>query len=189
MHRRVFLLLIGFAFTLPLVARSEGQPFAGLPTEDAPKFTGWGWNNRDKAKYFNAERKRLGESFQRELLKYVGENVQRHYWCAAFLTTYSDIGTTPPMPELALLLLEQGITLCRASLSHSRNKEDLVTLSVSAALLSQQLGLSVQAKHHRARAEHLVEEDPHLAGAWPVQSQANRKIFNSIPYEPKVKTQ
>lgn len=187
--RRMILVVMVLAFTLPLMALSGDQPFAKLEGKTESKWSGWGVNNGDKAKYFNSERKRLGENFERELLKYVGEDIQRHYWCAAFLSDAGYAGDNPTVPKLALLLLEQGITLSNADLSHGRNKGHLVSLSINAALLSQQLGLKVQAKHHRSAAERLVEEDQELAGAWPCMGEDEQKVFDSIPYKSKKETQ
>jgi hypothetical protein len=183
------LVVMVLALATPLMALSEDQPFTKLEGKTESRWSGWGVNNRDKATHFNSERKRLGENFQRELLKYVGEDVQRHYWCAAFLSDAGYADDNPTLPKLALLLLEQGITLCNTDLSHRRNKVHLVSLSVNAALLSQQLGLAVQAKHHRARAERLVEKDRNLDEAWPVMAEDERKVFESIPYEAEKETQ
>ena len=181
------LVILAFAFLSSLL--SADHPFANLEGKTKSRWSGWGVNNRDKAKVFNAERKRLGKAFQRELLKYVAEDIQRHYWCASFLTANSYIGDNAAMPKLALLLLEQGITLCKADLSQDGNKGHLVSFSANAAVLCQQLGLNVQAKHHRGTTERLIEQAPDLVGAWPCMTKDERKVFDSIPYKAKKKTE
>ena len=67
-----------------------------------------------------------------------------------------------PLPHLSLLIKEQGLALV-----HGKNDEDsrgyLMGLSVTAAILSSELGLERLATPHKTQAERLLLEDPALS--------------------------
>ena len=106
----------------------DGAPFAKFAS--LPR---WGVNQQEQANYFNAERQRLGPRFQDALLKYVGEDCQKHYWCANFLSSDSYLQGQPAMPELALLLLHQGISICQEGPGDEEGQYQLVSFNVLAA--------------------------------------------------------
>jgi len=44
----------------------------------------WAGDKRPLVKMFNAERDRLGEKFDAELIRFVDDDPSRHYWSALF---------------------------------------------------------------------------------------------------------
>ncbi|MDK1032493.1 MAG: hypothetical protein QGD94_10835 [Planctomycetia bacterium] len=142
----------------------------------------WGWENRKLSHLFNEERKRLADNFEKELLKFIDKDIDRHYWASAFLTTQEYLHGSTPRPYLALAILEQGLVLC-SDLSDIEVKADVVSLSVCAAVLSEKLGFHALAVSHKGAAKKMLTENPVLAGASPAMGKEELKIYESIPLE------
>ena len=56
---------------------------------------------------FNAERKRLGDRFESELMTWLGSDVERHYWISFFLESESYLHGSKPLLHLSLLVKQQ----------------------------------------------------------------------------------
>ncbi len=153
----------------------DGAPFAKFAS--LPR---WGVNQQEQANYFNAERQRLGPRFQDALLKYVGEDCQKHYWCANFLSSDSYLQGQPAMPELALLLLHQGISICQEGPGDEEGQYQLVSFNVLAANLCQRMGLLRQAQHFKGIVRQLLARNPDLAGGWPAMDETDQRLYVSI---------
>jgi hypothetical protein len=162
-----------------LAAAPEERPFASVVRE-LGHCGGWEGSKRDLTPVFAAERKRLGDRFQTELLVFIGDDPQRHYWVASFLTTPEHLHGQQAMPELALLILHQGIELCRPKMADEDIKFRLLSLEYCAAILSQRTGFRHQAASHKREYEKMLKENPNLAGAIPIVSPEERKVFESI---------
>lgn len=104
------LLLLSAGPIFAAEAQAFTPPFEALD-ETAPNGISWGINNHEVARIFNAERDRLGDSFDQALILFVEGNLDRHYWCAVFLSEPAYLGGREPRPYLALLLFEQGLRL------------------------------------------------------------------------------
>jgi hypothetical protein len=85
-------------------------PFAGLERQVKLQ-GGWGGSKQPLAREFNLERKRLGDRFEIELLKYVSADVERHYWTSAFLEDAGYLQGNAPRLHLSLLLKQQALAL------------------------------------------------------------------------------
>ena len=80
-----------------------------------------------------------------------------------------------------MCILEQGIWLCQHKDKPSADdRATSVTMSVIAAVLSQELGLHELARKHKGTAERLVKAEPILSGAWPAMNEADQKRYDSI---------
>lgn len=171
------LALVGAA----LVAQTdapEDQPFEALARRSE---SAWAGAKRPLVQLFNKERKRLGERFEAELLKFVAENVDRHYWCGLFLTdAYPDeeFGGKP-QPHLALLLWHQGMVVASRG-SDLDSLGDIVRLSKLAAVLSAKQGFAILAAEHKKTVEKLLAERPILKGCCPAMSGEEHGIYEGI---------
>ncbi len=130
------------------------------------------------SKMFNAERKRLGKDFEKELLKFIDADIERHGWWV-FLVDPECLGTNPPQPYLALLIMEQRIALYEKRQGLD-NQATLVGESVMTAIFSKRLGFDHLAAVHKARARRLVAQNRILEGAWPILDKKSRKVYESI---------
>jgi TonB family protein len=176
-------LYLGAAILLCAVVLHAQQldetPFAVVDREvkDAP--LRWSGNKETLSKIFDDERKRLGAQFESELLKWLGNDPRKHYWISAFIETESYLHGNKRLPKLSLLIKEQGLTLVRG-----RTDDDslgyVIGLSVTAAVLSDELGLVPLAIAHKAAAETLLQLNPSLGGHMPALSEAEWKRYDAI---------
>jgi TonB family protein len=170
-------------FTSCIVLVAFGQPptthpFAGLDKQVKDQ-GGWGIDNQRLAELFNLERRRLGDHFEPALMKYLGQDVKKHYWISAFLEAPTYLQGATPLPHLSLLIKQQAL----AFLDRKQDDESLsniVRLSVTAAVLSEQLGLHELAVSHKARTEQLLQKQPELAASVPAMVDEERKLYDSL---------
>lgn len=128
---------------------------------------------------FAAERRRLGDKFEPELLKWLGQDVQRHYWVSFFLESDDYLHGNKRLPHLSLLVKEQGLSLVR-------NKDDeesqgyVVSLSITAATLSAELGFWSLATSYKDEAETLLKKSRDFNAFVPAMYEADRRLYDSI---------
>src|SRR5213078_3226025 len=99
-----------------------------------------------------------------ELLKYLGTDIDKHDWIASFLETPEYLHGAKPLPQLALLIRQQGIAL----LQERTDQESLgakMKLSVLASVLSEKMGLHPLAGVYKRDAESVLASDADF-GAW-----------------------
>jgi TonB family protein len=163
-----------------LQARQAGEaPFAMLEKAVKQETGGWAGNKERLSAVFDAERKRLGDRFESELLKWLGNDPERHYWISAFLESESYLHGNKPLPHLSLLIKQQGLALVQ-------NKDDeesrgyVVGLSITAAILSDELGFSTLASSYKNEAEGLLLRQPDLGAFVPAVSEAERRRYEVI---------
>jgi hypothetical protein len=177
-----FLLLLTFGGH-SLAAGQSARPFAEVERQVKTQTAGWdGWQPR-LVTLFNAERKRLGRRFEAELLKYLEDgNIAKHYWISSFLEAKDYLQGNAPLPYLSLLIKQQAL-----SLLENRSDQDslmsVVSLSVTAAVLSEQLNFRALAKSYKAKAEDLLAKDEDFGGGFPAMGEEERKLYRAIEYK------
>ena len=165
-----------------VVGAQTPVPFAALERQVKSE-GGWG-GSKPLAREFNAERKRLGDRFETELLKYVGSDIERHYWTSVFLEDTGYLQGNTPLPHLSLLLKQQALAL----LDGKRDQDSLmsvVMLSVTAAVLAERLHLHALAVSYKTTAQSLIDRDPDFGGGFPALSSDERMMYNAIPVSKK----
>ncbi len=158
---------------------SRNKPFAKLDEQVKKTQGGWNGSKQPLAAIFNAERNKLGTKFDSELLKYLGTNVEKHYWISSFLEAPSYLQGNTALPHLSLLIKQQGLSLC-VDKKDDESKHFTVGLSVTAAVLSAQLGLAELAKYHKAVAEKMMKEDEILKASFPAMDEAENNLYDKI---------
>ena len=146
---------------------------------------GWGRDNQHLAELFNIGRKRLGDRFEPELMKYLGQDLEKHYWISSFLEAPTYLQGAPPLPHLSLLIKQQALALLEGK-EDEESLSNIVRLSVTAAVLSEQLGLREQATSHKAKAERLIQKKPELGGSFPAMYEEEHKLYKSLPPQNQV---
>ena len=154
----------------------QDPPFARLERQVKSQWGGWAGDKRQLFPLFNEERKRLGDRFEKELLKFVGSDVSRHCWVSAFLTCPSYLEGNDAKPQLALLILEQALAIM-GSEADPNKRHEAVRAHVCAAVLSKRLGLHFLAASHKRKA-------CELRGAYPAMPTEDRRIYESIATQP-----
>lgn len=172
------LVLILIAAVVPH-AQTTSQPFAALERAVKAERGGWAGDKSKLSAVFDAERRQLGDKFEAELLKWLGQDPERHYWISFFLEADSYLHGNKRLPYLSLLVMEQGLSLVR-------NKDDeesqgyVVGLSITAATLSAELGLWSLATSHKDNGESLLKKNTDLSAFAPAMTEADRRLYESI---------
>jgi len=156
-------------------AQQSSQSFASV--DAAFKKSRLNWSRASEP--FQQERTRLGQNFELELWKYLGDDVDKQDKISNFLLYPEYLHGNLPMPYLAMQIQLK-------SLSTLRGKTDLssrimyVTTSINAAILDGALGLVDQAEVHKSEAEAMMAKDKFLATGFPAIDDYDRCIYDSI---------
>ncbi len=178
-HRLICCLLLIPITAFSLHAQTSSPAFASLERAVKAERGGFAGDKSRLSAVFDSERRQLGDRFEPELLKWLGEDPERHYWISAFLEADSYLHGNKRLPQLSLLVMEQGLKLVR-------NKEDeesqgyVVRFSIVAATLSAELGFSSLATSHKDEAEGLLQKNSDLSAYVPGMTEADRQRYESI---------
>ena len=167
MTSRFVLVVISLMLTVTVVcAQTPSRPFAALEQAVKSQRGGWAGDKSKLSAVFDSERRQLGDRFESELLKWLGNDVEKHYWVSSFLEAQSYLHGNKRLPHLSLLIKEQALRLVR-----DKDDEDsqgyVVSFTISAAALSAELGLSSLAISYKDEAEELLKKNPDLRAHVP----------------------
>lgn len=162
-----------------LHAQAADVPFATLEKAVTEERGGWAGNKERLSTVFHAERKRLGNRFESELLKWLGTDPERHYWISFFLESESYLHGNRPLPHLSLLVKQQGLTLVQGK-DDEESRGYIIRFSITAAILSDELGFSTLASSYKNEAEGLLIRQPELDTFVPAVSEAERRRYQGI---------
>lgn len=163
-----------------LSGQTTSQPFSSLDRAVESQRGGWAGDKSQLSAIFASERRQLGDRFEAELLKWLGNDVDRHYVISLFLEAESYLHGNKRLPQLSLLVMEQGLSLVR-------NKDDeesqgyVVSFGINAATLSAELGLLSLAISHKDEAEALLKRNSNLSAHVPAMYEADRRRYENIP--------
>ena len=182
--RMIKLLTCSFLLVLLCVSTLDAQqpneaPFASLEKAVKEEQGGWAGDKSRLSAVFVAERKRLGDRFESELLKWLGSDPERHYWISSFLEAESYLHGSKSLPHLSLLVKQQGLSLVQGK-DDDRSRGYVVGLSITAAILSDELGLRSLASSYKTGAEALLIRYPELSVYVPAVSEAERRRYDEI---------
>jgi hypothetical protein len=158
---------------------ADEAPFAAFTKEVKGTSHRWAGEKHSLSKMFDDERRRLGDRFETELLKWLGDDPEKHYWVSSFIESDSYLHGNKRLPELSLLIKQQGLSLVQDK-SDDQSQGYVIRLSITAAILSDELGLRSLASHYKSMAERLLVTDPSLAGHIPAVSEADRRRYDDI---------
>jgi TonB family protein len=177
-------LIISFSLVLLCVsvlqARQAAEaPFAVLEKAVKQEPGGWAGNKERLSTVFDAERKRLGDRFESELLKWLGNDPERHYWISAFLEDEGYLHGNKRLPYLSILIKQQGLALVQGK-DDEESRGYVVGLSITAAILSDELGFATLASSYKNEAEGLLLRQADLGAFIPAVSEAERRRYEGI---------
>lgn len=178
---------ISFLAVCIVLAASTGKaqeqspaPFAKLEQQVRAQQGGWNGDKSILSPLFEQERRRLGDRFESELLKYIAGDAEKHYWISAFLEEPDYLHGSKPLPNLSLLVMEEGLDLLR----DKSDEESLglsLSLNVLAAVLSQRLGFKSLAISHKTAADRLLAADSDWHAYFPAISDEDLRIYDAVP--------
>jgi len=159
--------------------QTNEAPFASLEKAVKEERGGWAGDKSRLSTVFVAERKRLGDRFESELLKWLGSDPEKHYWISSFLEADSYLHGSKSLPHLSLLVKQQGLSLVQGK-DDERSRGYVVGLSITAAILSDELGLGILASNYKTEAESLLIQYPDLSMYVPALYETERKRYDEI---------
>ena len=170
----LFILLIFNSAALP----NETKPFSELLNLVGKKGS-WTFNRKENAHALYKERIRLGDKFKYEVIKFINENIDRHYNIAMFLSDQYYLGNEKPMNELALLIYHQGLSIIKKS-NNEMDKANEIAFRVFASILSYRMNLISLAIHHKSITQKLLKTNK-FPGTFPAIDKKERQIYKMIP--------
>lgn len=173
-------LLLCLTLSVVQAQTAATTPFAEFEKQVRAEPAGFAGNKERLSTFFNEERKHLGDRFEAELLKYIGSDVEKHYWISFFLESESYLHGSKPLPHLSLLIKQQGLALL-AGKTDEESRGRTVGLSATAAVLSEQLGFRALAVSHKDRVDLLLAESAGLNVYFPGMLNEERAIYRAIP--------
>lgn len=147
----IILVLCGFVF-------AQSKPFEVFEKAVKEQRAGFSGNKENLSTVFNKERIRLGENFETELWKYLGKDIEKHYWISSFLTSKSYLHGNTPLDDLAFNIRQKAIAL----LEKKTDKSSLgkkATLLRKLAITSKQSEKTDLAQKYKSDAELLLSEN------------------------------
>ena len=146
------LLAIGFVllFSYGFVS-AQNKPFELFIDAVKNEKGGFSGNKENLSTIFNHERIRLGDKFETELWKYLGNDADKHYWIGSFVSSKSYLQGNSPMSELAIQIYQKAIDLI-ASKNNESSLGRKVTILRRLAVLSKLLGKQDDAVRFRDQA-------------------------------------
>jgi hypothetical protein len=157
----------------------DEAPFVIFEKAIKEERAGFAGNKERLSTVFNAERKRLGDRFETELMKWLGSDVERHYWISSFLKSESYLHGNKPLLHLSLLVKQQGLVLVQGK-EDEKSRGYAVGLSITAAILSHQLGFRALASNYKTQAETLLVRDPDLSVYVPGGTEEEHRQYDAI---------
>ncbi len=161
------------------LAQSTTPPFFSLDERVREERGGWAGNKQDFSKIFRAERARLGDSFESALIAYIGTDIDKHYWVSWFLVTDTYLQGDKPLPHLALLIKQQALSLLRNK-TDKDSLGDTLTLSVTAAILAESLGLHGLADGYKREAETILAKSSDFEAWFPGLDAYDRCLYKIV---------
>ncbi|HUF05521.1 MAG TPA: energy transducer TonB [Aridibacter sp.] len=177
--RLLQLFVFASVVAISISAQDGESPFRNLDDALRKEPANWAGSKENLSKAFNADRIRLGDRVVPELLKYLADDIDRHYWISAFLEHSSYLHGNERLPYLALLVKQQGLALLKGR-EDRKSRGDRVSLSVTATVLSAELGLLKLAEDYKKTAEQHLAADAGLRTRFPGMSRYNHCLYEAI---------
>ncbi len=170
MRLSLLLLIVLFTASLPLAQEAD---------KSVAEFDKLAHRCADAPDVIEAQRKRLGDRFEAELLKYLGSDVDKHYWVSCSLSGCATPTSDRYLESLSLLIREQALSLL-ANKDDEHSLYTAVSLHVVAAVQSERLGFHQLAVAHKTETARLVSEQPLLKGGYPAMSKEEWLVYDSL---------
>jgi hypothetical protein len=171
-------LLLGL-LAVPAFAQDSKPPFYLLDKEVKDRRGSWNGSHEELSTFFNAERIRLGDKFETELLKYLGRDIEKHDWISSFLECPDYLHGNKPLPQLSLLIKQQAISILHGK-TDQESRGNTMKLSVTAAVLSEKLGLHSLAEIYKKDSQRILKSDPDFGGWFPAMDKYEICLYDSL---------
>lgn len=156
-------------------AQDNSQPFANVDAAFKKNRLRWS----EASEPFQQERIRLGQNFEPELWKYLGQDTDKQDRISNFLLYPEYLHGNAPMPYLAMQIQLKSLSALQGKTDLS-SRSMYVTASINAAILAGALDFVDQAEVHKKDAETMMARDRFLTTSFPAIDDYDRCIYDSI---------
>jgi hypothetical protein len=181
--KRIFLMGV-LIVSAALCALAQNKPFSTI--DEFLEKRGGDFNNRKEiVTLFNRERVRLGENFEKELWKYLGEDLDKHYWISSFIEWEGYLQGNPPLPELAFKIKLRGVGL----IGETDDKPKLgakITFLRDLAVASYRAGNLKQALKYKKQAAPLYRKSDDIGAYVGATTEFENCLYNNLEKDPKI---
>lgn len=143
-------------------AFAQNQPFENFSKAVEEQQGGFNGNKENLSKVFNQERIRLGDKFETELWKYIGDDIEKHYWLNSFVESDSYLHGNKSLPELAFKIRRKGLNLLNKK-DDKRSLGRKVTLNRKQAIYYHNIGKRDLAIKSKDTAEAILKESDEIS--------------------------
>lgn len=158
---------------------AQTKPFAAFDKAIKEQKGGFSGNKEYLSKIFNDERNRLGDEFETELWKYLGDDVEKHYWLNSFVESDSYLHGNKSLPELAFKIRQKAIDLLGKK-SDKRSLGRKVTLNREQAIYYHNTGKRDLAIKSKNAAEVILKEDDEISAYVGGMTRLDRCIYSNL---------
>lgn len=158
---------------------AQSKPFEVLDKAVKVERGGFSGNKENLSKIFNGERNRLGENFEIELWKYIGDDVEKLYWLNFFVESDSYLHGNKPLPALAFKLRQKGLEL----IDKKDDKKSLgrkVTLNRKQAIYYHNIGKRDLAIQSKITAENILKETDEVSAYIGAMTRLDKCIYSNL---------
>lgn len=158
---------------------AQTKPFAAFDKVIKEQKGGFSGNKEYLSKIFNDERNRLGDEFETELWKYLGDDVEKHYWLNFFVESDSYLHGNKSLPELAFKIRQKAIDLLGKK-SDKRSLGRKVTLNREQAIYyhnTDKRDLAIKSKN---TAEAILKENDEISAYVGGMTRLDKCIYSNL---------
>ena len=180
-----FLLICVLILAAAICTAAQAAPFSSI--DEFLSRNGGEFNNREEiVRLFNQERVRLGESFEAELWKYLGDDIEKHYWISAFLDWKEYLHGNKPLPELSFKIRQRGVELIGDTEDLERLGEKITFLR-DLAVASYLAGKRDTAIEYKKQATPIFEKYYDQIGAYiGANSEYENCVYENLEKDPRI---
>jgi hypothetical protein len=176
----LIVLYVGCSFAAAQISITQStKPFAEFDSYLKKEQKGIISGDEKLVTLFNAERKRLGEDFAFEVVKYLGRDLEKHYWVSLYLEDKDFVQGNARLPDFSLRILQAAIDLIENEDVEDKSMSN-VAIYATAAILSKKQKQAALAKQYKAKAEALLKKDDTYQGTFPALTEEDRAIYDGI---------
>lgn len=161
------------------IAVAQDLPFESFRKAVKEESGGFAGNKENLSKVFNAERIRLGQTFETELWKYFGDDADKHFWVSLFLTAKSYLHGNEPLPELASKIRTRALELLKDR-NDKRSVGRKVTIYRQLAVSSKLAGNQDDAVRFRDSSEGLLAKHDDIEAYVSGRTERDICVYQNI---------
>ena len=176
--RKAFCICLVICFA-SLFSIAQNKPFEEFDQIIKNEKAGFSGNKEKLSKIFNEERIRLGDNFETELWKYLGNDIEKHYWLNFFVESASYLHGNKTLPELAFKIRQKALEL----LDKKDDKRSLgrkVTLIREQAIYYHNAGKHDSAIKSKSVAETILKENDEILAYIAGVTRLDKCIYSNI---------